>query len=169
MQFNDALVAASATEILDELQRGPNADGPFLSSLAVVMLEQVYRVLTGAVAGGIRPGHIHALRLQAALHHMREHLAEALPVERLAQVAGVSRPHFRRLFLDAMGTPPHRYILAARLAQARKLLATTSLPIARIAQDCGFSNQSHLTASFRAVHAATPRRFRTQSKESPEN
>lgn len=165
-QFNDALVAASAAQLVDELQQGDSADQRFLSSLAAVMLEQTYRVLTGAAAHGIRPRHVHALRLQAALHHIHDRPAGDLSVENLANVAGVSVAHFRRLFQDALGTPPHRYVHAARLGQARKLLATTNLPISRIALDCGFSNQSHLTASFRAAHATTPARFRKQSRQS---
>lgn len=68
--------------------------------------------------------------------------------------------HFRRLFLDAMGTPPHRYILATRLEQARKPLATTSLPIAQISDECGFSSQSHFTACFRKAHASKPAGYR---------
>ena len=44
-----------------------------------------------------------------------------------------------------MGMPPHRYILSVRLEQARKLLSMSSMssmssmPIARIAQESGFS------------------------------
>ncbi|WP_323846972.1 helix-turn-helix domain-containing protein [Microbulbifer magnicolonia] len=50
----------------------------------------------------------------------------------------------------------------ARLAQARKLLTLSEMPIARIAQECGFSSQSHLTASFRGAHAVTPAQFRAR-------
>ncbi len=66
----------------------------------------------------------------------------------------------RRLFQQTLGVPVHRYILAARLEQARKLLAITSQPISRIADDCGFSSQSHFTACFRAAHAITPADYR---------
>ena len=45
--------------------------------------------------------------------------------------------------------------------QARKLLTMSSMPIARIAQESGFSSQSHLTACFRAAHAVTPAKYRT--------
>lgn len=54
----------------------------------------------------------------------------------------------------------HCYVLNERLEQARKLLATTNFPIFRIAQECGFSNQSHLMAGFKAFHAATPAEYR---------
>jgi len=47
-----------------------------------------------------------------------------------------------------MGVSPHRYVLAARLDLARKLLTQTTFPISRIAEECGFSSQSHLTREF---------------------
>ncbi len=161
-QFNDALVGTAALELVTELQKGGATDEAFVVSLATVMLSQTYRALTTPVTGGISPDHSHFPRMQAVLTHIREHLAQDLSVQRLADLAGVSEVHFRRMFHDSIGAPPHRYILAARLEQARKLLTMTALPISQIAQDCGFSSQSHLTTSFKAAHAATPKEFRAQ-------
>ncbi len=142
--ISDALVSASALQLVNELHKGAGADERFMAMLASVMLEQAYRVLTTPETGGINPRHIHFVRLQAVLGYIHEHLAEELSAQLLADKAQVSLAHFRRLFEEAMGAPPHRYVLAARLEQARKLLTMTTLPISRIAEDCGFSSQSHL-------------------------
>ncbi len=91
--------------------------------------------------------------------------ADDLSVAALAGKAEVSVAHFRRLFNEAMGTPPHRYVLASRLEKARNLLATTTLPIAHIAEECGFSSQSHFTACFRTAHASTPAEYRNHLVE----
>lgn len=158
--FADALTGAAAQEIVTELHKGPRADEGFLERLATLMLEQAYRVLTTPATRGFDPRHTHFDRLQAVLGYIHQHLQEELSSETLAEQARVSQVHFRRLFQEAMGTPPHRYVLSARLEQARKLLGTTNLPISRIAEDCGFSSQSHLTERFREAHAATPAEFR---------
>jgi AraC family transcriptional regulator len=159
--FSDPLVGAAARQIVNELQKGAAAaDEAFLERLATVMLEQSFRALTTPASGGINPRHAHYSRLQAVLNHIHGHLDQNLSLEVLAAKAGVSRAHFRRLFHDATGIAPHRYVLAARLEQARKLLSMSALPLAQIAEECGFANQSHFTASFRAVHAVTPARFR---------
>ncbi len=162
--FSDALVSAAAQQLVRELNKGGSSDERFMTMLAPVMLEQVYRVLTTPETVGFNPRHIHFARLQKVLSHIREHLEEDLSVPALAALAGVSVAHFRRLFLAAMGTPPHRYVLATRLEYARKLLATTSLPIAQVADTCGFSSQSHFTACFRTAHASTPAEYRQQLK-----
>ncbi|WP_105101780.1 helix-turn-helix domain-containing protein [Microbulbifer pacificus] len=162
LPFSDPLVGAAAQQLVSELHKGPVADQAFMGRLAALMLEQTYRVLTTPGTGGISPRHAHFSRLQAVLNHIHQNLAGDLSADALALRAGVSQAHFRRLFQDAVGMAPHRYVLAARLEQARKLLSLSEMPIASIAQECGFSSQSHLTASFRAAHAVTPAQFRAR-------
>jgi AraC family transcriptional regulator len=103
---------------------------------------------------------VHLARLQAVLNHVHANLAGELTSTRLARHAQVSPAHFSRIFRDATGVSPHQYVLAARLDLARKLLTQSSLPISRIAEESGFSSQSHLTAAFRAAHSVTPAQYR---------
>ncbi|MES2015189.1 MAG: AraC family transcriptional regulator [Pseudomonadota bacterium] len=159
LPFSDQLVGAAALQLAGEMQKGRYVDAGYLERVAGLMLEQAFRALTTPGTGGINPRHAHFSRLQAVLNHMHAHFGEALPMPMLAGLAGISLAHFRRIFEDAMGMPPHRYLLHIRLEQARRLLAS-ALPIARIAQECGFASQSHLTAAFRSAHAVTPAAYR---------
>jgi AraC family transcriptional regulator len=158
--FSDPLVGAAAVQLVSELQKGPTADEGFMERLAGVMLEQTFRALITPGTRGINPRHVHFSRLQAVLNFIHNNLAGDLSAASLAARADVSLAHFSRIFRDAMGVPPHRYVLAARLDLARKLLTQSTLPISRVAEECGFSSQSHLTASFRSAHSATPARYR---------
>ena len=166
MQFADALVAAAAQQLVDELHNGDSADESFMSRLAAVVLEQVLRVLTASNASAVHPQHAHFSRLQKVLRHINAHLSDPLSSQDLAALVRVSESHFRRIFCDAVGMPPHRYIHGRRLAQARKLLAMSDLPISVIADECGFYSQSHLTRCFQATHAITPAAYRRQTKRS---
>jgi len=160
LPFSDPLVGAAALQLVGELQKAHGADTGFMERLAGVMLEQTYRALVTPGTRGMNPRHVHFSRLQAVLNHVHANLASDLSAARLARRADVSLAHFSRIFRDAMGVSPHQYVLAARLDLARKLLTQSTLPISRIAEECGFSSQSHLTASFRAAHSATPAQFR---------
>lgn len=160
LAFSDPLVGIAAQQLTNELHKGHYAEQGFMERLVGVMLEQTFRALTTPGASGINPRHTHFFRLQNVLNYIHEHLTDDLSAEVLARRAEVSLAHFRRIFLDAMGLPPHRYVLSLRLEQARKLLTFSKTPIAHIAQECGFSSQSHLTASFRMAHACTPAAFR---------
>ncbi len=159
--FSDPLVGAAALQLVRELQKGHGADAGFMERVAGVMIEQTYRALVTPAALKIDPRHAHIARLQAVLNQIHNNPAADLSAERLAARAGVSLAHFCRIFRDATGVPPHKYVLAARLDLARKLLTQSTMPISRIAEECGFSSQSHLTATFRSVHSVTPAAFRT--------
>ena len=163
LQFSDAVVSATAHQLVNELQKGAAADDQFMSMLADVMLEQTYRVLTTPETRGISPKHAHFSRLQAVLTHITDNLAADLSAQALADIAGVSIAHFRRLFHETVGVPLHRYVQSVRLERARTLLSSSHIPIVQISQDCGFSGQSHLSASFKAVYAATPAEYRSHT------
>jgi len=169
LPFSDPLVGASGLELVGEVQKGPNADGGFMERLAGVMLEQAFRALTTPGNRGINPRHVHFSRLQAVLNHIHANLAEDLSAQTLAARADVSLAHFSRIFRDAMGVAPHRYVLASRLALARRLLTQSTLPISRVAEECGFSSQSHLTACFRAAHSTTPAQYRVHVRRATGN
>lgn len=161
--FGDALVGATALQLMRELQR-PAPDRAYVELLGKVLLEQTHRALTLVPAAALNPGHIHLARMQAVLTLVHQDLAGDLSVDALAAHAGISRAHFRRVFEEATGTSPHRYVLSARLEEARNLLAVTNLPIAAVAQECGFSSQSHLTHRFRAAHGTTPADYRMKAR-----
>ena len=168
MLFSDQFVLGSGRLLVNELQKGSIADSEFVELLTRVMLEQTFRALTTSTIGGINPRHIQFSRLQSVLNHVHANLAQDLSVQTLAKIAGVDVSYFRKIFHEATGVTPRDYVRSARLEHARKLLTMSALPIAQIAEDCGFANQSHLTVRFRAAHAITPARFRKELGRNPE-
>jgi AraC-like DNA-binding protein len=72
-------------------------------------------------------------RLQRAKDRMDAASHEAWPMQRLAEVSGVSKAHFARSFKAAFGVPPHRYLLTRKLERAKVLLRDTDKPIIEIA------------------------------------
>lgn len=80
----------------------------------------------------------------------------------LAEMHNMSPWQLTRLFLRAFGMSPSRYRQHARAQNALRLLAETSLPLAVIAAQTGFSDQSHLGRGLRAATGATPDQLRRQ-------
>lgn len=97
-----------------------------------------------------------------AIARARKHLAASVgvrvPLDELAQVAGLSRHHFARSFKAATGLPPHSYQLQLALEHAKRLLAG-GLPISQAALDAGFADQSHFSRLFRQFTGATPGQY----------
>lgn len=168
LSFSDQLTSAVAHQLANELYKGSGADQAYMTRLVALMLEQSYRTLTTPCSVSISSRHAHLARLQAVLNKIHQNLSGDLSLDTLADCAGVSSAHFRRLFQEAVGMPVHHYVLATRLEQARNLLTLSEMPVAHIAQECGFSSQSHLTAAFRAAHAVTPAQFRSRLASRPQ-
>lgn len=87
-------------------------------------------------------------------------LTESLePIGEIAASFGRSREGFSRMVRRELGVAPHAFRLLARLNLARQLLRAGE-PIAAVAADAGFSDQSHLTRLFRRTFGTTPGAYR---------
>lgn len=87
------------------------------------------------------------------------HCREDVSLDELARVAGLSPFHLARCFSAALGLPPHAYLLGLRVRLARELLAGP-MRLADIAAETGFTDQAHLTHTFRRLTGLTPGRYR---------
>lgn len=77
----------------------------------------------------------------------------------LAQAAHLSPFHLLRVFTRTTGQTPHEFLTQQRVNAVRNLLSS-DLSLARIAAECGFADQSHMTRLFRRQHGITPGRYR---------
>ena len=91
--------------------------------------------------------------------HLDEHYARNVSLEEIAGVARLSRFHAIRVFTRHTGMPPHAYQVRRRIARARELLRR-GFPIAQVAADVGFYDQSHLTDHFKRSLGITPAAYR---------
>lgn len=98
--------------------------------------------------------------LAPVLEHIASHYGERIRVRDLARLGGLSERTLERRFQESFQTGPLRYLKQVRINAACHALAHTNRRIADIAIDCGFCDQSHLTADFSEVVGETPRRYR---------
>lgn len=92
--------------------------------------------------------------------YIESHLHAALDLATLAAVAGLGLCAFSRRFRASFGQAPHAYVLERRVARVMQLLGDPRQPLKRIAADCGFADQAHLTRVFKARTGTTPGAFR---------
>jgi AraC-like DNA-binding protein len=96
-----------------------------------------------------------AAALARVKDYIRTYHAHDITVSDLAAVAGLSRAHLTRAFTAAYHMPPHVYLNAVRIAQAQALIRRGT-PLATVALECGFADQSHLTRRFKGSVGVTP-------------
>ena len=83
-------------------------------------------------------------------------------VSSLARLAGTSRSRFAQHFASLMDTGPVEYVRSVRLAQARRWLIQTTLPLGRIAAESGYESVSAFTRAFRRMFSVSPASFRRE-------
>ena len=85
---------------------------------------------------------------------------ESLSLAEIASHANLSPAMLAQAFRRRYHRSPSDYLRSLRLAEARRLVLTTTTPLCEIATDCGFADQSHLTRLFKREYAVTPARYR---------
>lgn len=100
------------------------------------------------------------LPLGAVIDFIRDRFREPLDNVRLAKLAGLSQRAFERRFRRTYGLSPQQYLKRVRVRTACQALVYTDHPIARIASEHGFADQSYFTREFRDVVGSTPRDYR---------
>lgn len=100
------------------------------------------------------------VRLERAVAWLRDNLHREIGVDDLADAAGLSPSHLRRLFRQWTGYGPNEYVRRARVDRARQLLGDVDLTLKQIAARCGFKDPFHFSKVFRAVDGLPPSRYR---------
>lgn len=90
-----------------------------------------------------------------AVEAMRAHVAEPLPLGRLAETAGLSPRQLNRLFREKLGRSTMRYYREMRLDKAQSLLRNSPLTLTEIALATGFASSSHFSRAY-AEHFGQP-------------
>lgn len=104
------------------------------------------------------PPQAHALG--AVTEWVLRHLAEPHTVATLARRAHLSERHLARRFVAETGQTPLQWILHQRVLAARRLLETTDLPLAVVAERTGLGTATNLRRHFRRALGTTPSDYR---------
>jgi len=104
--------------------------------------------------------------IRRALVHIERHFTEALYLDDLAALAGLSVCRFVTVFRRQVGLTPHRFVCRERVRYARTLLAD-GVPAAQAALEAGFFDQSHLSRHFKSVYGVTPGRYLREQVQAP--
>ncbi len=83
-----------------------------------------------------------------------------LSIEEIAREVAFSPYYFTRSFHKEFLITPHKFIQSLRVDRARQMIVKTNEPLAHIAIECGFSDQSHMIRVFKRISGYTPNRLR---------
>lgn len=153
--IQDPLLANRLVEAHRALESGtePLHSHPlFVDALSQLILRHARHASPGDLARGER-GTIRRVK-----QFLFEHYAEKITLDQLAKIAGLSPYHLLRTFEHVVGLPPYAFLTNVRVERAKRLLRR-GWPIAQVAQESGFYDQSHFTRHFKRIVGVTPGRY----------
>ena len=126
--------------------------------LEVLLIE----ALRSTAQTGMSPGLLRGLtddRLAEVIRRMHEAPAHPWTVRELAGISALSRSAFFERFRRAVGIAPMEYLLAWRMALAKRLLQDGDIAIAEIADRVGYSCASSFSVAFTRYVGLPPRGY----------
>jgi len=109
-------------------------------------------------------GHPELRRLIPAVEWIDKNLGRSdISVEDIAATVFLSPTHFRRIFHDVFGTSPISFVRRRRVERAGILIRTTDLSLKEIAHECGFTDTTYFSKTFRKLMKKTPNTYRKES------
>ena len=122
-----------------------------------ILMQLMARFLKGS-----KPHHVGDQRIREAVVWIEQHLDSGISVDRLAQVAALSKERFIRLFHREMGCPPMVYVTKRRIFRAMLLLGRADgqrKSIKEVGYAVGFDNANYFSRVFRKVAGISPSEF----------
>lgn len=157
VQSTMAAFAAQGAMFMGE-RAGPLA----IEQAAVCLSEQILREASSALSARLDKLHsgLSDARRRRVVEYIAENFRHPIGLSDLAGVAALSQHHFCRSFMKEFGTTPMQYVAKRRIEAAKRLLLS-SLPLAEVATECGYSSQSHMNAVFKKTLGVTPGGYRS--------
>jgi transcriptional regulator GlxA family with amidase domain len=126
-------------------------------------MEHVAPLLAAALPGPSVDGAMPE-SLERAVAFLRRAHRRPITCDDAARAAGLSTARLHVLFAQWLGMGPGRYLSEIRLGHARDRLSGGADPIAAIALDAGFSEQSAFSRAFRRRYGESPAAYRRENR-----
>jgi two-component system response regulator YesN len=97
-----------------------------------------------------------------AVLYIREHAAQTLHAEEVAEHVSMSRSYFSQIFKKLTGSTFNDYLRQERLRAAERLLCETNQPVAWIANAVGYGDSKYFSQIFYEQTRLLPSEFRAQ-------
>jgi AraC family transcriptional regulator len=146
----------------------PGFAGPLYArtmGMAVALELARYHVTRGVITSSFPDYELTPRQIRQLEAYVRAHLSADLMLNDLAALIGMSARHLSRAWRLTRGTSIQRWIAECRLAESRRLLAETDLPIFEIARRCAFPDSTAFSMAFSASTGFAPGEFRGLTAE----
>ena len=101
--------------------------------------------------------------------YLQEHLAEEVSLSILAEQFHLNPQYISQLFKNEIGVGLLTYLTSIRMEKAKKLLISTPLSVAEIAEQSGYGDYRVFTKVFKKSEGITPSQYRRDFLNTPQS
>ncbi|WP_100408128.1 AraC family transcriptional regulator [Bacillus solitudinis] len=102
--------------------------------------------------------------IDRTVDYLTSHYQEAITLENLAQMAGMSVSHYSRLFKKFIGYSPMDYLRHLRMDRAKELIVFSDSRLKEISQSVGYQDEFFFSRTFKKVVGVSPTEFAKKHK-----
>jgi two-component system response regulator YesN len=117
--------------------------------------------LAAAIPSVYTPGGVGGEAVQRAVEYIHRHRSRPdLALGQVAEAVSLSPSHLAHLLKEHVGLSYRNYLIALRMEEAKKLLRTTDMTIAAVAEAVGYENVTNFYRLFQREVGCTPAAYR---------
>jgi AraC family transcriptional regulator len=151
--FHGGLSIWLATRLYKEFQLADEASSLAIEGLALEVMAELSRK-------HVKPGRKPPTWLKQTKELLHAHFSEPLTLDGIATSIGAHPVHLARVFRQNYHCTIGEYIRKLRIEFACREISVTDSPLALIASQSGFYDQSHFSRTFKRIMEITPGEYR---------
>lgn len=165
--FDNPVYKVRSKELREEMMKEMNyiVENSSLSPLHLIGHLYLFTDYLVRSTEGINVKHSSNLRdfyIHEALEFIDHNFQNYISVEDIADVCGLNRSYFGKIFKEAIGKSPQEFLISYRMIKATELLMLTKLSIGDIGSAVGYDNQLHFSRAFKSVYGISPKQWRIE-------
>lgn len=169
---NNPVYARRSTELAEKMKEEmryliTHHDESTLQSIGHFYLFFDYYIRSQARGQQVTRNQLRDFYIREAIAYIESHYQEDVSIEHIAEVLGLHRSYFGKLFKSSVGRSPQQFLMNYRMVKAADLLALTKSPIHEVGAAVGYPNQMHFSRAFKTIYGCSPSQWRKDHQYIP--
>ena len=137
-----------------------SAEGSYKAQISAIFKQILLKV-----AETVDEQALPARMVEALDAYIRENCSDEISNTEIGAIFGYHPFYVSRILKEKKGITLRQYIIGYRLKAAKRMLELGTKSAAEIAEECGFTDASYFTKTFKSAFGITPKEYRNQFKE----
>ncbi len=137
-----------------------SAEGSYRAQISAIFKQILLKV-----AETVDEHALPARMVEALDAYIRDNCGDEISNTEIGAIFGYHPFYVSRMLKEKKGITLRQYIIGYRLKAAKRMLELGTKSAAEIAEECGFTDASYFTKTFKSAFGITPKEYRNQFKE----